>query len=148
MIYDNKEHQASLYSYLWSTPGWFPDAQDACLQDAQDAFLKGPNWTQVKNFSSRLIVWFQKLSIPPPGMGFFPRSPPPPFHLSGNSSQASYIYINFWAFENPPTPRNFQSFPWGEYGYFPELHILNFLCLLALVIHELGLGDKGNWEST
>ena len=26
--------------------------------------------------------------------------------------------------------------------------ILNFLCLLALVIHELGLGDKGNWEST
>ena len=78
MIYDNKEHQASLYSYLWSTPGWFPDAQDACLQDAQDAFLKGPNWTQVKNFSSRLIVWFQKLSIPPPGKGFFPRSPPPP----------------------------------------------------------------------
>ena len=26
--------------------------------------------------------------------------------------------------------------------------ILNFLCFLALIIHELGLGDKGNWEST
>ena len=26
--------------------------------------------------------------------------------------------------------------------------IINFLCLLALIIHELGLGDKGNWEST
>ena len=25
--------------------------------------------------------------------------------------------------------------------------ILNFLCLLALIIHELGLGDKWNWES-
>ena len=22
--------------------------------------------------------------------------------------------------------------------------IINFLCLLALIIHELGLGDKGN----
>ena len=26
--------------------------------------------------------------------------------------------------------------------------ILNLLCLLALIIHELGLGNKGNWEST
>ena len=27
--------------------------------------------------------------------------------------------------------------------------ILNyFLCFLALIIHELGLRDKGNWEST
>ena len=29
--------------------------------------------------------------------------------------------------------------------------ILNFLCFLALIIHELGLGHnfcKGNWEST
>ena len=23
-----------------------------------------------------------------------------------------------------------------------------FSCLLALIIHESGLGDKGNWEST
>ena len=23
---------------------------------------------------------------------------------------------------------------------------LNFLCLLVLIIFELGLGDKGNWE--
>ena len=44
-------------------------------------------------------------------------------HLSGNSSQASYIYLNLWGFENPPPPRNFQSLLWGEYGYFLELHI-------------------------
>ena len=45
------------------------------------------------------------------------------FPLSGNSSQASYIYLNFWAFENPAPPRNSQSLLWGEYGYFLELHI-------------------------
>ena len=34
---------------------------------------------------------------------------PPP---SGNSSQASYIYIKFWAFENQPTtPYRHQEFP-------------------------------------
>ena len=26
--------------------------------------------------------------------------------------------------------------------------ILNFFCILALIIHELGHGDKDNWEST
>ena len=26
--------------------------------------------------------------------------------------------------------------------------ILNFFCILALIIHELGHGDKENWEST
>ena len=26
--------------------------------------------------------------------------------------------------------------------------ILNFLCLLALINHQLGLGGNGNWEST
>ena len=34
-----------------------------------------------------------------------------------------------------------------RYVFQPRL-ILNFLCLLALIIHELGLGDKGNLEST
>ena len=47
-----------------------------------------------------IIVWFQRLSIPPPRKEFF-LTPP---HLSGNSSQASYIYLNFGAFENPPSP--------------------------------------------
>ena len=37
--------------------------------------------------------------------------------------KASYIDLNFWAFETPPPPRNFQSLLWGEYGYFLELHI-------------------------
>ena len=36
----------------------------------------------------------------PHGRDFF-LDPPPP-HLSGNSSQALYIYLNCWAFETPP----------------------------------------------
>jgi len=32
--------------------------------------------------------------------------------------------------------------------FFKPRLILYFLSLLALIIHELGLGDKGNWEST
>ena len=70
----------------------------------------------------KLIVCFQKLSIPPPQKGFFLRPPPP--NLSGNSSHGSHIYLNFWAFETPPPPpRNFQFLLLGDYGYFPELHI-------------------------
>ena len=65
----------------------------------------------------------------PPQKGFFLRPLPPP----GNSSQASYIYLNFWAFENPPSPRNFQSLLWGEYGYFVELHIITW-CLLTIFV--------------
>ena len=45
-------------------------------------------------------VWFQKLSVPPPWKGFSLRPP----HLSGNSSQASYIYLTLWAFEKPAPP--------------------------------------------
>ena len=74
----------------------------------------------------KYIVWFQKLSIPPPWKGFFLRFP----HLSGNFSQASYNCLNFWAFEAhpPPPPTNPQDFPIPsveEYGYFLELHIVN-----------------------
>ena len=64
-------------------------------------------------------VWFQKLSIPHTSL-MFSLHPPP---LSGNSNQASCIYLNLGAFENPPPPKNFQSLPWREYGYFLELHI-------------------------
>ena len=32
--------------------------------------------------------------------------------------------------------------------FFKPTLILYFLSLLALIIHELGLGDKGKWEST
>ena len=64
-------------------------------------------------------MWFQKVSIPPPQKGFF-LDP----HPCGNFSQAPYICLNFWALESPPSSRNFQSLPWGEYGYFLELHIV------------------------
>ena len=40
-------------------------------------------------------------------------SPPPP-NFSGNSSQASYIYLNFGDFENPPP----QELPWGGVWIF------------------------------
>ena len=56
-----------------------------------------------QSFMFYLIVWFQKLSIPPPRKGFFLRLP----HLSGNSSQASYIYLNFLGLWEPPTPQEF-----------------------------------------
>ena len=51
----------------------------------------------------------------------FSLDPPPPHHPSGNSSQASYIYLNFGPLRTP-TPRNFLSLLWGEYGYFLEPH--------------------------
>ena len=61
------------------------------------------------------IVWSQKLSIPPPQNGFFLRPP----HHSGNSSQASHIYLQFWAFENPPPPPGiFNSFCGGSIDIF------------------------------
>ena len=60
------------------------------------------------------IVWFQKLSIPSPRKGFFPRPP----QLSRNSSQASYIYLHFWAFENPPTPGISNPFCGGRMDSF------------------------------
>ena len=59
----------------------------------------------------------------------FSLTPPPP-HLSGNSSQASYMYLNFWAFENPlpPHPPGISNPPrgGGEYGYFLALHNFNY----------------------
>ena len=70
---------------------------------------------------SNNIVWFQKLSIPSPRKGFFLWDSPTSLEIP--VSKASYIDLNFWAFENPPPPRNFESLLWREYGYFLELHI-------------------------
>ena len=63
----------------------------------------------------------KKYSYLPHGRDFFLYNPPSP-HLSGNSSQASYINLRFWPLRAPSPPRNFQSLLWGEYGYFLELH--------------------------
>ena len=76
-------------------------------------------------------VWFQKLTVSSPRRG------PPPTHPSGNSSQASNISLNFWAFESPPPPRNFQSLLWGEYGYFLELHNKDFIVISVVVNPEI-----------
>ena len=98
---------------------------DRCIKVSCDAYrklvtvnLRSTNWSSNLTLNN---VWFQILSIRRPRKGFFLRLP----HLSGNFSQASYIYLNVWAFENaspPPPPQNFQSLLWGEYGYFLELH--------------------------
>ena len=92
-------------------------------------------WTTRKELSVHdrmYIVWFQKLSIPPSQEGFFVRPPPPP----GNSSQASYIYLNFWAFENPPTPQEFPIPSAGGVWIFSgttHYHLMytNHTCLLV-----------------
>ena len=77
-------------------------------------------------------VWFQKLSIPPPWKGFFLRPP----HPSGNSSQASYTHLNFWAFDNPPPPRKFQSLLWGNMDIFWNytMRFFTFYCLFYCLL--------------
>ena len=57
-------------------------------------------WSLTEQLTLRQYHWFQKSSIPPPRKEFFLR----PLHLSGNSSQASDIYLNFGTFKNPPPP--------------------------------------------
>ena len=54
-------------------------------------------------YEEKKIVWFQKFSIPPPlpQKGFLLRPPPPPPLWKFWSS---FIYLNFWAFENHPRP--------------------------------------------
>ena len=44
------------------------------------------------------IVWFQKLSIPPPWKGFFLWTPPP------TSVELHTLLLKFWGFWEPPTP--------------------------------------------
>ena len=50
-----------------------------------------------------LLCGSKIIHIPPLWKGFLLRPP----NLSGNSSQASYIHSNFWAFENSPPPQEF-----------------------------------------
>ena len=57
-------------------------------------------WQIIKlwvNQNHGVMCCFEKLSIPSTRKGFFLRPP----HPSGNPSQASYIYLDFWAFEKP-----------------------------------------------
>ena len=46
-------------------------------------------------------------------------------HPSGNSSQASYIYLNFWAFENPPPQGISNPFHGGSMNIFWKYTIRN-----------------------
>ena len=74
----------------------------------------------------------------------FSLNPPPthpPTHLSANSSQASCIHWHFWAFENPPAPRNFQSLLWGS--MFSGTTQYNHTCILA--IQDLQFYQCDDW---
>ena len=78
----------------------------------------------MKNYGDqgKFFIWYKSRMC---GSKSYPPPPPPlhhHHHLSGNSSQASCSYLNFWAFENPPPPRNLQSLLWRKYGYFLELY--------------------------
>ena len=64
-------------------------------------------------------MWLQKYPYLPPTKGIFPYTPPP--HLSGISSQASYVNLRFWAFENPPPPKEFPIPSVGEHRPLPIL---------------------------
>ena len=77
--------------------------------------------------NTNINVWLQKLSIPPPWKEFFLRS----HHLSGNSSQASYIYLTFWAFENPPPPGISNPFCGGSMDVFWIYKIHNYIEILS-----------------
>ena len=73
-------------------------------------------------FSSR-IVQFQKISILPPWKVFCFASPLPP----GNSCLSSYIASSILALKDPPPPLPLgisSDLPWGGYGFFLELHII------------------------
>ena len=51
----------------------------------------------------------------------------PPTHPSRNSNLASYIALNFWLLETPPSSPEFPiPSVGGEYGYFLEPHIQDF----------------------
>ena len=97
---------------------------DRCIKVSCDAYrklvtvnLRSTNWSSNLTLNN---VWFQKLSIRPPWKGFFLRLP----NLPGNFSQASYIYLNAWAFENasqpppPPTPGISNPFCGGSMDIF------------------------------
>ena len=59
----------------------------------------------------------KKYSYLPHGRDFFLYNPPSP-HLSGNSSQASYINLRFWAFESPHPPEISNPFCGGSMDIF------------------------------
>ena len=94
---------------------------DRCIKVSCDAYrklvtvnLRSTNWSSNLTLNN---VWFQILSIRHPRKGFFLRLP----HLSGNFSQASYIYLNVWAFENaspPPPPGISNPFCGGSMDIF------------------------------
>ena len=65
------------------------------------------------------IVWFQKISIPPPRMIFWCG----PSHPPGISSFASYFPLKILAFETPLPLGIANDHPRGGYGNFMEAHI-------------------------
>ena len=98
----------------------------------------------ITSFMFYLIVWFQKLSIPPPRKGFFLRLP----HLSGNSSQASYIYLNFLGLWEPPTPQEFPIPSVGEIWIFSGTTHRSLCSILSFSKHSVYYAGWAPLKST
>ena len=64
-------------------------------------------------------------------------------HLSRNSSQASYIYLTFWAFENPPPPGISSPFCGGSMDVFWIYKIHNYIEILSNLQIQLCLSGTG-----
>ena len=94
-----------LCTYLFAQPSW-------------GIYMSKNPKVPVEKTQGKLNVCFQKNPYLP-HRRYFSLDPPPP-HLSGNSSQASYIYLNFWAFENPQPQGISNPFRWESMGILYE----------------------------
>ena len=86
----------------------------------------------------KLIVWFQKLSIPPPRRGFFLRPPPPP-SVGKYQSRSTHLLKYFFGSLRPPPPHHpgiSNSFCGGTMDIFRNYTFPSALHLLVMIIKE------------
>ena len=106
IIYYNFKNTCTVFSYLSNS-----------MQAAIGQFCGSHSTVGLHTACMLDLKWVVPENIhTPPTEGICPVTP----HPSGNSNLASYIALNFWLFQTPPPPWNFQSLVWGEYGYFLE----------------------------
>ena len=79
----------------------------------------------------------------PQGRDFSLDPPPPSTSLEIPVKLHTFTYI-FGPLRTPQPPGISNPFHGGSMDIFWNYTFSIFLCLLALVVHELGLGDKGN----
>ena len=84
----------------------------------------------------KLIVWFQKLSIPPPRKGFFLRPPPLPPSVWKYQSRSTHLlkFLGLW--EPPHHPGISNSFCGRTMDIFQNYTFPSALHLLVMIIKE------------